>query len=288
MTLTAARGQANAARELRPTWSRIDPTSRVPLYHQIYVILRNLIYSGQLGAGDFVPGEQDLAESFGVSRITAKRALNEMAAAGLVVRERGRGTRVVHRPPAPPVTASFEGWLENISLMGISTEARVLEFDYVPANEDVANALRVAHGELVQRSVRVRSLDGETMSYLVTWLPKDIGRGFEREDLSRYALLTLLERAGVRVASARQTVSATLADPVVARALGIDPGAPMLEVRRLVLDMDDRPVEYIRVLYRPDRYRFEMNLQRVHRDEGMRWAAQPAEASEAVLHNKRP
>jgi GntR family transcriptional regulator len=185
------------------------------------------------------------------------------------------------------VTAAFEGWLENISLMGISTEANVLEFDYVPANEDVANALQVGHGQSVQRSVRVRGLDGETMSYLVTWLPEDIGRGFEREDLSRYALLTLLERAGVQVASARQTVSATLADPLVAKALGIDPGAPLLEVRRLVLDANDRPVEYIRVLYRPDRYRFEMNLERVHRDEGMRWTAQPAAPPEAMLNNKQ-
>ena len=268
-------------------WSRIDPSSRVPLYHQIYVVLRNLIYSGQLGPGEVVPGEKELAESFGVSRITAKRALNEMAAAGLVVRERGRGTRVVHSPPAPTVATSLEGWLENISLMGIATEARVLEFDYVPANEDVATVLKVAPGEPVQRSVRVRSLDGETMSYLVTWLPEDIGRGFEREDLGQYALLTLLERAGVKVASARQTVSATVADPAVAAALGIDPGAPLLEVRRQVFDSGDRPVEYIRVLYRPDRYRFEMDLKRVRLDEGMRWAAQPAHAPEAFFNNKQ-
>jgi GntR family transcriptional regulator len=267
--------------------SRVDPASRVPLYHQIYVVLRNLIYSGRLGPGEVVPGEQELAESFGVSRITAKRALNEMAAAGLVVRERGRGTRVVLRPPAPSVTTSLEGWLENISLMGIATEARVLEFDYLPANEDVANALRLEPGEPVQRSVRVRSLDGESMSYLVTWLPEDIGRGFERDDLSRYALLTLLERAGVKVASARQSVSATVADPAVSAALNIDPGAPLLEVRRLVLDASDRPVEYIRVLYRPDRYRFEMDLKRVHRDEGMRWAAQPAATPEATFDNKQ-
>lgn len=273
--------------EGRPGRGSVDPTSRVPLYHQIYVVMRNLIYSGQLGPGETVPGEQDLAENFGVSRITAKRALNEMAAAGLVVRERGRGTRVVLRPPAPSVTTSLEGWLENISLMGIATEARVLEFDYLPANEDVANALRLEPGEPVQRSVRVRSLDGESMSYLVTWLPEDIGRGFERDDLSQYALLTLLERAGVKVASARQSVSATLADPAVSAALNIDPGAPLLEVRRLVFDASDRPVEYIRVLYRPDRYRFEMNLKRVHRDEGMRWAAQPAATPEAIFDNKQ-
>jgi len=260
----------------RAGYGALDPSSRVPLYHQIYIVLRNQITSGQLGTGDRVPGEQELAEIFDVSRITAKRALNEMAAAGLVVRERGRGTRVVQRPSTPPVTASLEGWLENISAMGIETEARVLEFGYVPADDDVAEALGVAPGSPVQRSVRVRLLDGETMSYLTTWLPEDIGRGIEPDDLGRTALLTLLERAGVQIASAQQTVTASMAEPAVAAGLGVDPGAPLLEVRRRVLDVDGRPVEYIRVLYRPDRYSFNMNLQRVRSDGGNRWATQQA------------
>jgi GntR family transcriptional regulator len=120
----------------------------------------------------------------------------------------------------------------------------------------------------------IRYLNGETMSYLVTCLPEDVGRGFEREDLDHYPLLQLLERAGVKVASARQMVTATVADPSVAGALGVDAGAPLLEVRRVVLDVTDRPIEYIRILYRPDRYQFEMTLKRVRQKEGMRWTAQ--------------
>lgn len=252
--------------------ARLDPGAPVPLYHQIFVILRNRIYGGQIAAGDMVPGEQDLCQEFGVSRITAKRALNELADAGLVVRERGRGTRVIKRPPAPAVTASIEGWLENVSLMGIATEAKVLEFGYVPANEDVAAALEVAAGSEVQRAVRVRSLDDAPMSFLVTYVPKDIGRQYDREDLGVTPLLHLLERAGVDVASARQTISASIADAEVAGALSIHAGAPLIEVRRVVRDAADRPVEYIRVLYRPDLYRFEMSMRRVPAEEGMRWS----------------
>ena len=84
----------------RGSAARIDMQGRVPLYHQIFLTLKNRIYSGMLGPGDPVPGEQELCGEFGVSRITAKRALNELADAGLVVRERGRGTRVVPHPPA--------------------------------------------------------------------------------------------------------------------------------------------------------------------------------------------
>ncbi|WP_422368509.1 GntR family transcriptional regulator [Pelagibius sp.] len=250
----------------------LDAESRVPLYHQIFVILRNRIYGGEIAPGDLVPGEQDLCREFGVSRITAKRALNEMADAGLVVRERGRGTRVIKRPPAPAVTASIEGWLENISLMGLATEAQVLDFGYVAANEDIAAALELDRGAEVQRAVRVRSLDGQPMSFLVTYVPADVGRHYDRDDLNTKPLLHLLERAGVDVTSARQTISATVADAEVAGALSVHAGAPLIEVRRVVRDAAERPVEYIRVLYRPDLYRFEMSMQRVREDEGMRWA----------------
>lgn len=261
---------AGGERKLQPQM-KLDPNARVPLYHQIFLILRNRIYGGTIAPGDIVPGEQELCLDFGVSRITARRALNELADAGLVVRERGRGTRVVMRPPVPAVTASIEGWLENISLMGIATEARVLDFAYVAANGEIAAALELESGTEVQRAERVRVLDGEPMSFLVTFVPADIGRQYNREDLDTRPLLRLLERAGVNVASARQTISATLADDYVASALDINPGAPLIEVRRIVRDVRDRPIEYIRVLYRPDLYRFEMSMRRVHGTDGARW-----------------
>lgn len=251
------------------------PESPVPLYYRIYVELCDRIYSGQIAQGELVPGEVDLAKEFGVSRITAQRALNELAAAKLVVRERGRGTRVVHQLSAPSVITTMDGWLENISLMALRTDARVIEFDYVQANQEVASALQIDVGASVQRAVRSRHFRGESISYLITFLPEQIGRKFQREDLARYPLLHLLERAGYRVASARQLVSATVAAPSVAAALGIDIGAPLLEVRRIVYDITKQPIEYIRVLYRPDRYRYEMELVRVRKGDGMRWVAGP-------------
>jgi len=141
----------------------------------------------------------------------------------------------------------------------------------------------------VQRAVRVRILDGKPMSYLVTYVPSDIGRQYDRDELNRRPLLHLLERAGVDVASARQTISATVADAQVASALSVHAGAPLIEVRRVVRDAADRPVEYIRVLYRPDLYRFEMSMRRVREKEGMRWAAtssSPIPAGEEEMATK--
>ena len=250
----------------------VDHKLPTPLYHQIYVYLRDRIYDGTYACDAFLPGEQELVRLFGVSRITARRALDELAAAGLVVRERGRGTRVSYLAPSPPVRSSVEGLLENLLAMGLKTEVRLLEFDYVPATEEVAIALQCEPGDPVQRAVRVRLLEGEPFSYLVTHVPAEIGRGYGREDLAVTPLLALLERGGVKVGRAEQTLTATLATPEVVPLLEVDAGGPLLKVTRTVYDQGGAPVEHIVALYRPDRYQYRMVLERVEGETHNTWS----------------
>lgn len=252
---------------------RLDRSPGMPLYQQIFMILKARIGAGELNPGDLLPGEHELCAELGVSRITVKRALNDLADAGLVVRERGRGTRVAHAPDYQIVNATLEGWLENVSAMGRDTSVTVLDFGYLPATGEIAAALSVAPGTPVQRAVRVRRLKGRPMSHLVTHVPEEIGRQYRREDLGNRPLLKLLERAGITVASASQTISATLADPDVAAALEVPAGSPLIEVRRVVHDSGERAVEMIRALYRPDVYRFAMTMRRVEGAAGMTWSS---------------
>jgi len=250
---------------------RVSGALRTPLYHQIYLILRQKIVDGIYPFDGRLPGEQDLVEIYGVSRITAKRALDELAAEGLVVRERGRGTRVRYRAPAAPLRSSVEGLLENLLAMGLETEVKLVEFDYVAASEPVAVALECGPGELVQRALRVRMIDGQPFSHLTTYVPEDIGRQFDAADLSETALLALLERSGVEVSSATQTITATLADASAATHLEVDIGAALLMVSRIVRDQSGRPIEFITALYRPDRYQYRMILSRVHGKDRNVW-----------------
>lgn len=250
----------------------VDGRLPTPLYHQIYLILRDQIADGSAGADTTLPGEQELMRLYGVSRITAKRALDELAAEGLVVRERGRGTRVNAAPPAPPLRASIEGLLENLLVMGRKTKVTLLDFAYVRANAETANALTCPVGETVQRAVRVRSIDGEPFSSLVTHVPEAIGRTFTRRDLASKPLLTLLERSGLRVTRAEQVISAKLADAQVATHLGVEVGSALLKITRVVRDQRERPVEFITGLYRPDRYQYAMSLSRVQERRRNLWS----------------
>jgi GntR family transcriptional regulator len=250
----------------------VDPGLPIPLYHQIYVLLREQILSGVYADQALVPTEQALSNRFGVSRITAKRALDELAAEGLVVRQRGRGTTVVGRMPSRPLSANISGLLENLLMLGLKTSVAIVEFDYVAAPEEVRAALDLPEGAEVQRAVRVRSHDGAPLSYSVSFVPAEIGRAYDRKDLMTTPLLALLERAGILIGSADQTIGAALADSVVAPLLGVRVGSPLLSITRTVFDQNGRPVEYITIRYRPDRYQYRMKLNRVQGRAAKLWS----------------
>lgn len=260
----------------------IDERLPTPLYHQIYLILRDQIQEGSLSEGALVPGEESLARQFSVSRITARRALAELAAEGLVTRGRGRGrgTRVNRRDVTPVVRGGVEGLIENLVAMGLKTRVTLLDFAYEPALPHVAVALRIRPGAEVQRAVRVRSLPDGPFSHLTTYVPAAIGRKFSRRDLSRAPLLTLLERSGVVIGGADQTISATLAGTPVAPLLQTEVGAPLIRISRVVHDTAGQPVEYIVGLYRPDRYQFRMSLDRVRGGDRNTWSAKVAPAAD--------
>jgi GntR family transcriptional regulator len=250
----------------------VDSKLPTPLYHQIYSILRGKIVEREYADGEQFLSEKEVAAVYDVSRITARRALDELAKDGVVIRERGRGTRVTYNSSELPLQASIEGMLENFLAMGLETEVSLLEFDYVSPNAQVVQALNCAPTDLVQRSVRVRGLENEPFSYLTTYVPEFVGRTYKKEDLGSISLLALLERGGVVVTRAEQTISATLAGPEVARSLEVELSTPLLRIRRIVFDQEDRPVEFITSLYRPDRYQYRMSLSRVRSSDYNTWS----------------
>ncbi|HVV93350.1 MAG TPA: GntR family transcriptional regulator [Hyphomicrobiales bacterium] len=251
--------------------------SPVPLYHRLYVILRDQIVSGHHGKGSLLPSELELSALFGVSRITAKRALDELNAEGLVERARGRGTRVIDRPAevpgGRPISASIDGLRENLSVIGRETSVRVVEFGYLPAPALVAERLQLAANTAVQRAVRVRGLDGQPLSQSTTFIPEEIGRTFARDDLATTPLIELIEAAGIKVASAEQSITATLADSITAGRLDVQVGSALLLLKRLVVGRGGHPVQYIEILYRPDRFEYRMALTRDQAARHGRFAA---------------
>jgi GntR family transcriptional regulator len=230
-----------------------------PLHHQVYLVLADGIATGRYASGEPLPTEEQLTQIFSVSRITVRRAMTSLQNDGLI--ERGAGRRTIVRPQiGQPLRVPATSVIENIAAYGAETVATVLEFDYVPAPGFLRDRLWDARDSPVQRAVRVRRQDSDPVMYLTSYVPAALGRTFTAEELNRIPMLKLLGRAGAHISAGEKIVSATLADPLVASRLEIKVGAPLLEMRSMMVDQDNRAVEYIEMLAIPDRLKLRLQV----------------------------
>jgi GntR family transcriptional regulator len=177
-----------------------------------------------------------------------------------------------------PRRANLHGLLENLVTMGLHTSVKVVDVATITASAAVAEALQLRPGDAVQRAVRVRSTEAGPLSYITTYVPGDVARKFGRRELGKKPILMLLEEAGVKVGRAHQTISARLADAVMAEHLEVAIGTALLAVRRLIYDEDERPVQWLHGFYRPDRYTYELELSRVGDIDAKVWVSKDVSA----------
>lgn len=239
---------------------------------RVYLLLRDEMASGVLAEGTLMPAEQKLAEIHGVSRVTIRRALDALASDGLIEKRTGAGSFVRPREKsAAPISGDMASLMPQLVEMGRTTTARLMSFAYGTAPAVVAAALNIEPGARVQTATRVRLVDDQPFSHLTTYVPEGIAAHYDEADLATTPLFELLERSGVQVDNAHQTVSATLAAPDVAEALGVSVGAALLSLKRVVRDDTGRGVEYLSAYYRPDMFRLEMSLARVGDVDARHW-----------------
>jgi GntR family transcriptional regulator len=248
-----------------------------PLWHQIYTVLREQLTQRHEDGTSALPGELDLAARFGVSRVTMRRALDELKREGLIERSRGRGS-FARASRVQPMAVGVSGLLENLVKMGLKSRVRVVSLESLEATPDVAQALGIAPGAVVVKGVRVRSVDAGPIALITTFVPQAFAKPLTRRALAARPMLTLLEESGVDVARAQQTLSARLADATTAPLLEVQLGAALIAVHRVVKDAQGSPVQLLRGLYRPDRYEYQMELSRVGGDNKV-WVSEPGPAN---------
>jgi len=238
----------------------IDPRSSTPLFLQVCLAIREKILSSTLSNGDLLPSESTIIELFGVSRITARRAIHELVNMGLAVSQKGRGTLVSFQGTKQRQRGAIEDLLENLLVLGETTRVELISFEYVDASPQAAAALQLEAGSKVQHALRLRHEDAHPLGLLETYVPGELGRKFTRAELEHIPLQTLLARAGVTVARAEQSLSAYSATGSAARLLQVETGAPLFRIVRTVFDGQGVPVEFVTALYRSDRYVYHMSL----------------------------
>lgn len=233
----------------------------VTLYAQVEAALAERI-GAHWQIGDRLPTEDELVRQFGVSRITVRRAVQNLAARGLVDVRQGVGTFVA----APRITQQLmelTGFVEDVHALGLEASAEVVTVETVTASRHVAAALEVPFGSAVTFIERIRRADGRALSFDQTYLVHDVGQRIAEEDLENTPIFTLLEHTyGVPLAGATYRMSACLADSDVAAALDTEIGDAVFRIERTTSTTNDRPVDYEILHYRGDAVTFETRLHR--------------------------
>jgi GntR family transcriptional regulator len=235
-------------------------SARRPKGEQLQEILEGVV--GALDPGAVLPSERLLAQRYGVARATVTQAIDGLAARGLVYRVQGSGTFVAEPKFRQPLTLT--SFTEDMRARGMTPGSVVRGQAIVPASEVVARHLALVPGTPVVHLERVRTADGEPMALERTHLPAQRLPGLEDADLTDASLYELLERKwGVRVAEADQWASVVRVSEEEAALLHVSAEQPALLFQRVTRDPAGTPVEYVRSLYRGDRYEVHTRLERL-------------------------
>lgn len=244
----------------------IDRHHVVPLYFQIQQHLLRMIVQGQLKGGDYLPSEQEISRTLRVSRMTARQALKSLCNLGVAYSFQGKGT-FVSGMKLQKNFRQVQSFTEEMAALGHQPSSKVLLFEIVPANEEVAGALQLRPGEDVFSLRRIRMANacpvGIEWSHIPVRLCPDLKTTYNPQT-SLYQ--TLWERYGLRMLVADEVVEAGLAGAADARLLQITRGSPVFLFTRTSFVQAGAPVERVRSIYRGDRYKIVNRLMRVQRE----------------------
>jgi GntR family transcriptional regulator len=231
-------------------------------YEEIARFLRAEVASAIPGSR--LPSESELCTRFGVSRMTARAALQILDHEGLIIRRRGRGTFVASRP-VPRLLGSPLSFTESMRRRGLTTASRLLAAGEVDPTQEDRDALGLAEGERPLVLERLRIASEVPMAIERVILHPSLQAVLD-EDLATGSLHAALERMGRIPTRAQAWVSARVADSRERKLLDLEEPAVILSERRVITDQDGRPLEHTETCYAAERYTFEAVLERDESD----------------------
>lgn len=227
----------------------LEPSSPVPLYHQLERALAERIAAGNYGDG--LPAELELVAEFGVSRGTVRQALDRLSRRGLIVRRRGRGSFVAPIPLEYPV-GRFYHFAHEMSERGIAESSLVLARSVVRPPRRITRRLEVAPETRCVRLVRLRLAGDRPLLLETSHIPETLAPALLDADLTHGSLYDLLEAGGVRLDRVTEEVRSVTLSRSEAEPFELETGTPALALERLAW-AGDRAAEHRLVLAPSDR-----------------------------------
>jgi GntR family transcriptional regulator len=215
----------------------------------------------RLGVGDAIPSERQLSVDLGMSRLTVRAALDDLVREGYLIRRRGSGTFVSEPKIAQELTMT--SFTEDMRRRGMEPSSKTLELGVAPAGARLGRVFHVSPSEPIVAVKRLRLADGETMAIETLHVRAARVPGLSAKDLEEHSFYELLrDRYGLAIVGGTQTVEPTVTNEEESEALGVPLHSPALLLERTTRDEQNEVVEFVRSIYRGDRYRLVTELRR--------------------------
>jgi len=240
----------------------LDHYGVIPKYLQIYDIIREKIERGEWQPHEAIPSERELEAMFNVSRTTVRQAMSNLVERSYLYRDQGRGTFVAPRKLQHSLHL-LTSFTDDMLARGLKPGQRLLSI----SNEEPSAFLRERlelGTEIVNilKIERIRFGDGEPIGIHQAYLPMGEGQTLTAEEInsSGWEYTLLARKFNLIASSADETLEATSANEREASLLGIPNGSPLLLIERLTWSRLHRPMEFVKMLYRADRYKYSVHI----------------------------
>ena len=218
----------------------------------------------RFGVGNAIPSERQLSVDLGVSRLTVRAALDELVREGYLVRRRGSGTFV--REPKIAQELTMTSFSEDMIQRGMRPASKTLSLTVTTAGAYLGRCLHVSPSERIAVVKRLRLADGETMAIETLHVRESLVPGLSPADLEEHSFYELLsERYGTEIVGGVQTIEPTVTNEEESGALGVPLHSPAFLFERTTRSESGEIVEFVRSIYRGDRYRLVTELNRRER-----------------------
>lgn len=232
----------------------------LPLYYQVKENLMEKINKKIYEIGDVIPSEAELQAIYKVSRITIRRAIQELVQEGYLSTQQGKGT-FVSQPKATQQLNLISSWAETMDSLGLQHETKTINFSEEPAPVSIARELNVEPGTPVYKIERLRYASNEPICIMINYIVPEVAPDLKEKGLVSESLYETLEKLyNITLKSATEKVEAKSATQSEASMLNVKKGAALLHVTRVTYDSDNRPIELVLATSRGDRYSYTINL----------------------------
>lgn len=225
-----------------------------PIYIRIHNSIKESIEEGKWKVGERIPAERELAEKFGVSRMTLRQAVQTLVDEGILERRVGAGTFVA-REKVQEKMSGITSFTEIMKTQGKQPSSKTVSYQVTMPSLSECEHLKLKADTTILRMERIRYADEVPICFEITTLPYDLVKNYQRSQITK-SLYQTLAHHGLHVGHAQQIVSASSASEKIADYLKIKRGAPILKLRQITQLSNGRPFEYVQTQYAGERFEF--------------------------------